>query len=64
VTATTGGAGNIPVSIAEDVTATALSILAILVPILLGCLLVLLTSLIIWGIWRRENSRRMAQLRS
>lgn len=64
VTATTGGAGNIPVSIAEDVTATALSILAILVPILLGCLLVLLTSLILWGIWRRENSRRMAQLRS
>jgi hypothetical protein len=64
ITATTGGAGNVPVSIAEDVTATALSVLAILVPILLGCLLVLLTSLIIWGIWRRENSRRTAQLRS
>jgi hypothetical protein len=64
VTATTGGAGNVPVSIAEDVTATVLSITAILVPILLGCLLVLLTSLIIWGIWRRENSRRTAQLSS
>jgi hypothetical protein len=64
VTATTGGAGNVPVSVAEDVTATVLSITAILVPILLGCLLVLLTALIIWGFWRRENSRRMAQLRS
>src|SRR5512138_1912705 len=34
VTATTGGVGNVPVSIAEDVVSTVLSILAIVLPIL------------------------------
>jgi hypothetical protein len=55
VTATTGGAGNVPVSIAEDVTSTVLSIIAVVLPILIGTLLVVIASFIVWRIWRRMN---------
>ena len=55
VTATTGGAGNIPVSIAEDVISTVLSILAIVIPIIIGTLLVVIASFIIWRIWGRTS---------
>src|SRR4026208_783662 len=52
VTATTGGAGNIPVSIAEDVISTVLSFLAIAVPILVGTLLIVLAAFIIYWLYR------------
>lgn len=55
VTATTGGAGNVPVSIAEDVTSTVLSIIAVVIPVLVGTLLVVIASFIIWRIWGRNN---------
>jgi nitrate/nitrite transporter NarK len=55
VTATTGGLGNIPVSIAEDVTATVVSILAIVIPALLVMILIVVTAYIIWYFWRRVN---------
>ena len=55
VTATTGGAGNVPVSIAEDVVSTVLSILAVVIPILIGTLLVVVAAFIIWRIWGRMN---------
>ncbi len=55
VTATTGGAGNVPVSIAEDVTSTVLSIVAVVLPILIGTLLVVIASFIVWRIWKRMN---------
>jgi len=55
VTATTGGAGNVPVSIAEDITSTILSIVAVVIPILVGTLLVVIASFIIWRIWGRMN---------
>jgi len=58
ITATTGGAANVPVSILEDVVATVLSILSIVIPILVGVLLVVLASFIIWWFWRRANRRR------
>jgi hypothetical protein len=58
VTATTGGAGNIPVSIAEDVVATVLSILSIVIPVLIATLLIVITSYIIWWLWRRANAER------
>jgi hypothetical protein len=48
VTATTGGLGQPIVSTLEDIIATILSILAILIPIILGALLCLLTAGIIW----------------
>ena len=62
VTATTGGSGNVPVSIAEDVLATVLSILAVVIPVLVAAVIILVTSYIIWLLWRRarrmENSKR------
>jgi hypothetical protein len=58
VTATTGGAANVPVSIAEDVVATVLSILSIVIPILVGVILIILLALIIWWFWRRATRRR------
>jgi hypothetical protein len=55
VTATTGGTGNVPVSIAEDVLATVLSILAVVIPILVAAVIILVTSYIIWVFWRRAR---------
>ncbi|MBN2115198.1 MAG: DUF4126 domain-containing protein [Anaerolineales bacterium] len=55
VTATTGGAGNVPVSIAEDVVSTVLSILSIILPVLIGTLLVVLAAFIIYWLYKRLN---------
>jgi len=55
VTVTTGGAGNIPVSIAEDIVSTVLSILAIILPILVGTLLIVLAAFIVYWLYRRSN---------
>lgn len=55
ITATTGGAGNVPVSVAEDVTSTVLSIIAVVLPILIGTLLVVIASFIVWRIWKRMD---------
>jgi hypothetical protein len=48
VTAATGGAGNIPVSILEDLVSTATSILAVVFPIFIGIFLLLIAGLILW----------------
>ncbi len=58
VTATTGGAGNVPVSVAEDLTSTALSIIAIVLPVFIAIMLVMLGALFVWLIWRRINRER------
>jgi len=58
VTATTGGAGNIPVSILEDIISTVLSVLAIVIPILIAMIVILFTSWVIWMLWRRANKMR------
>jgi hypothetical protein len=58
VTATTGGAGNIPVSIAEDIVSTVVSIVAAVTPVLIAVILVLGSALIVWWIWRRINRER------
>ncbi len=55
VTATTGGAGNVPVSIAEDVVSTVVSFLAIVLPVLIGTLLIVLAAFIIYWLYRRAN---------
>jgi len=55
VTATTGGAGNIPVSIAEDIVSTVLSILAIVLPILIGTLMIVLAAFIVYWLYKRSN---------
>jgi hypothetical protein len=58
VTATTGGAANVPVSVAEDLTSTVLSIVAIILPVLIAVLLVMMGALFVWLIWRRINRER------
>ena len=60
VTATTGGTANVPVSIAEDVIATVLSILSIVIPILVGVFLVILVAFVIWWFWRRSARKHQA----
>jgi hypothetical protein len=61
VTATTAGAGNIPVSIAEDVISTLLSILSVVVPVVIAVVLILVTSWIIWLLWRRARKLSMSK---
>jgi hypothetical protein len=62
VTATTAGAGNIPISILEDVISTLLSILSVVVPVVIATLLILVTAWIIWLLWRR--ARRLSLTKS
>lgn len=60
VTATTGGVGNIPISMTEDAVSTSLSLAAIAFPILMGTLLVVLGAFIISWLWRKWESRLAA----
>lgn len=55
VTATTGGAGNVPVSMLEDTVSTVVSIASLVVPVLVACLMVMFTAWVIWLLWRRAN---------
>lgn len=56
VTATTGGAGNVPVSIAEDIIAFISSVLAIMIPVVMGTILITLFAFVVWW-WMRRNQR-------
>jgi len=56
VTAATGGAGNVPVSIAEDLVATLISFLSVVIPVIIACILVILTAWIVWRMWRRPKT--------
>jgi uncharacterized membrane protein len=55
VTATTGGAANIGVSMLEDATSTAVSFLSILLPVIIACILVLITSLVILRMGKKRQ---------
>lgn len=56
VTATTGGVGNIPVSMAEDATSTVVSFLSVVVPVVITCLIILLTTILVTRlIFRKRN---------
>jgi hypothetical protein len=57
VTATTGGVANTPVSIAEDVTSTVLSVVSILMPIIVGTLLIVLVAFIFYWLSKRAEQR-------
>jgi Domain of unknown function (DUF4126) len=58
VTATTGGVGNIPVSLTEDVISTIISIIAAVAPVLIAVILVLGGALLVLWVWRRINRER------
>ncbi len=55
VTATTAGVGNVPVSIAEDVIAAIISVLSIVVPVVIASLLIVITSFVVFRMWRQAN---------
>lgn len=59
VTVSTGGIGNPVVSAIEDVVSLAVSLLAILAPILLAVVL-LVTGVVLWRWWRRRRTRAAA----
>jgi len=54
VTATTAGAGNVPVSFLEDILSTIVSVLSVILPILIVVLLIIV---IAWWISRKEVQR-------
>ena len=60
VTASTGGAATVPVSLAEDGVATVVSILSIVVPILVGIILIVFIALLI-GWFRQRSLRKHAE---
>jgi hypothetical protein len=53
VTATTGGTANVPVSMAEDLTSTLVSVLSVVVPVFIAALFVLVTAWLIYRMWVR-----------
>ncbi len=57
VTATTAGTGNVPVSVAEDVTSTVVSLLSILAPIAIVILIIIAIVFLIWW-WARRTSKK------
>jgi uncharacterized membrane protein len=59
VTATTGGVGNVPVSIAEDIFSTVMSIIAIVIPIMVAIILILMIVLFFW--WRERRREKASQ---
>ena len=57
VTAATGGAGNIPVSVAEEATSTTVSIISILLPAAAGIILALFLTCVLWHFVLRPASK-------
>jgi hypothetical protein len=55
VTATTAGTANTPVSIAEDVTSTVLSLLSILMPLIVGTLIIVMIAFLIYWLYKRAD---------
>ena len=60
VSLTTGGIGNTPVSILEDIVATVLAIAAILIPVAIAIMMVLMTTTFIWLLWRSARKSAAA----
>ena len=58
VTATTAGIGNPVVSMLEDVVATIVSILSVLIPILMAAILIVALTTLAWLWWRRRSQRQ------
>ena len=59
VTATTAGIGDVPVSMAEDIVSTVLSILSIVLPVLVLVLVIIIMAWFMSRRQRRENQSRM-----
>jgi Domain of unknown function (DUF4126) len=60
VTATTGGVANTPVSMAEDLLATFLSVIAIVIPIILAFIFILLIAGVVYIFWRKAKRQKIS----
>lgn len=60
VTVATGGVGDAPVSLLEDFIAAGVSILAIVIPVVVACILIIVTSLIVMRIYRKHKDKQEA----
>ena len=60
VSLTSGGVANTPVSIAEDMIATTLAVLAIVLPVAIGTLMLMAAGGVIYFLWRRSTRRSAA----
>jgi hypothetical protein len=58
VTSTTGGLANVPVSIAEDMLSTILSVISSVLPILIAVIMILAALFIANWIWRRSRRQK------
>jgi hypothetical protein len=63
VTATTGGVANPVVSLGEDIVAATVSIIAIVLPVLITGVVIIVTALIVWLLWRKSNRNQPAPAR-
>ena len=62
ITATTAGAGNVPVSMLEDLVSTIISILSVVVPVILACILIVITSWIVFRMLRTSNDADLEEI--
>lgn len=62
VTTTTAGAGNLPVSVAEDVTSTAMSFVSVLLPVAIVVLVAAIILVLLWWWARRRSAASPAQV--
>jgi Domain of unknown function (DUF4126) len=60
ITATTGGVANTPVSMAEDLLATILSVIAIVIPIILAFIFILLIAGVVYIFWRKAKRQKIS----
>jgi len=59
VTASTAGAGNVPVSLLEDIISTVLSILSVVIPVFIAMVMILFITWVIWRLWQRANRTKV-----
>jgi hypothetical protein len=60
VTATTAGAGNVPISVLEDLVSTVVSIVSVVIPVLIAILAIFIITRLIWRLRRRSRVARLA----
>jgi hypothetical protein len=60
VTAISGGTADAPVSFLEDIISAGISILSILIPVVVACILIIVTSLVVMRIYRKNKDKREA----
>ena len=61
VTAATGGVGNIPVSMAEDLVSTIISVLSIVIPVVIACISIIITAWIVYYFLQKSRENDYTQ---